>query len=89
FKRGFVWRDSDEDIVSPSVLFSETAAPLPGPPPDVMNDPVILKALSEHKDLLKIQTPYDVDKLSSFLSFHPNRPFIKSVLEGLKFGFWP
>ncbi|KAJ3753228.1 hypothetical protein EV360DRAFT_87980 [Lentinula raphanica] len=67
----------------------ETAAPLPGPPPDVMNDPIILKALSEHKDLLKIQTPYDVDKLSSFLSFHPNRPFVESVLEGLKFGFWP
>ncbi|KAJ3816888.1 hypothetical protein F5880DRAFT_1462618, partial [Lentinula raphanica] len=53
FKRGFVWEDSDEDIVSPSVLSSETAAPLPGPPSHVTNDPVIVRALSEHNDLLK------------------------------------
>ncbi|KAJ3816558.1 hypothetical protein F5880DRAFT_1463414, partial [Lentinula raphanica] len=63
--------------------------PLPGPPPSVCEDPVIQKALTDYKDFLKIQTPYDVDKLSTFLSFHPNRPFVESVLEGLKSGFWP
>ncbi|KAJ3752692.1 hypothetical protein EV360DRAFT_12416, partial [Lentinula raphanica] len=63
--------------------------PLLGPPSHVVDDPVMQKALADHQDLLKIQTPYDVEKLSTFLSFHPNRPFVESVLEGLKSGFWP
>ncbi|KAJ3742268.1 hypothetical protein EV360DRAFT_22953, partial [Lentinula raphanica] len=63
--------------------------PLPGPPAHVLNDPFIQKALSAHKEFLKVQTPYDVEKLSTFLLFHPNRPFVESVLEGLRSGFWP
>ncbi|KAJ3818102.1 hypothetical protein F5880DRAFT_1455785, partial [Lentinula raphanica] len=63
--------------------------PLPSPPAHVLNDPVIRNALSTQKDFLRVQTPYDVEKLSTLLYFHPNRPFVDSILEGLHSGFWP
>ncbi|KAJ3746925.1 hypothetical protein EV360DRAFT_10105, partial [Lentinula raphanica] len=63
--------------------------PLPSPPAHVLNDPVIQDALSTQKDFLRVQTPYDVEKLSTLLYFHPNRPFVDSILEGLRSGFWP
>ncbi|KAJ3737623.1 hypothetical protein DFJ43DRAFT_968916, partial [Lentinula guzmanii] len=73
----------------PTVLFSEKADPLPSPPKQVLSDPETQLALSHHSNFIKIQTPYNVDKLSTLLLLHPNRPFVESVLNGLKHGFWP
>ena len=40
-------------------------------------------------DYIKVETPFDVDKLESLLFNHPNRPLIQSVLQSLREGIWP
>lgn len=36
-----------------------------------------------------METPFDVDKFELLLTDHPNQPFIRSVMKGLREGFWP
>ncbi|KAJ4490947.1 hypothetical protein J3R30DRAFT_3679165 [Lentinula aciculospora] len=83
-RRGFVWGDSDADVLSLSVLFLETAGPLPDPPLNIVDDPKIQLALLEHRDFLRIHSPYDVEKLSTLLHFHPNRLFVESETGNLE-----
>ncbi|EJD45973.1 hypothetical protein AURDEDRAFT_21796, partial [Auricularia subglabra TFB-10046 SS5] len=40
-------------------------------------------------DMFKVVSPIKADKLEQLLRTHPNRPFIESVLTGLREGFWP
>ncbi|OCH83580.1 hypothetical protein OBBRIDRAFT_702714, partial [Obba rivulosa] len=63
--------------------------PLPKPPEHLLLDPDIQAALHRYRDHIKVETPFDVDKLESFLHDHPNQPFVESVLFGLRNGFWP
>jgi hypothetical protein len=88
FKRGFVWAGTHR-TTSPSALATETASPLPSPPQHLLDDPVILTALETYKDAIKVDTPFDVDRFEKLLASHPNRPFVKSVIKGLREGFWP
>lgn len=88
FKRGYGWADSKSSI-SPSLLDTLTAKPLPRPPSHLINDPVIQHALLKHADDIKVETPFDIDKFESLVIDHPNRPFVESVLMGLREGFWP
>ena len=48
-----------------------------------------LQTLAERPDLFKIVTPVKVDVLERLTTSHPNRPFVQSVLDGLRYGFWP
>ncbi|KAF5361122.1 hypothetical protein D9758_009074 [Tetrapyrgos nigripes] len=89
FRRNFIWHDAENEIVSPSVIFSETATPLPSVPDKLLHNPEVLAALSSQKDFIQVTTPYNVDRLRNLLSLHPNQPFIESVLKGLEVGFWP
>ncbi|THU92526.1 hypothetical protein K435DRAFT_800410 [Dendrothele bispora CBS 962.96] len=41
------------------------------------------------KDYIKVDTPFDVNRLERLLFTHPNRPFVNSVLHSLREGFWP
>ncbi|THV06834.1 hypothetical protein K435DRAFT_573087, partial [Dendrothele bispora CBS 962.96] len=41
------------------------------------------------KDYIKVDTPFDVNRLERLLFTHPNRPFVDSVLHSLREGFWP
>ena len=41
------------------------------------------------KDHIKVETPFNVNKLKSMLADHPNQPFVQSVMTGLREGFWP
>ncbi|KAG6826878.1 hypothetical protein H0H87_006100, partial [Tephrocybe sp. NHM501043] len=41
------------------------------------------------QDFICIETPFNVDKFEELLKDHPNQPFIKSVMDGLCYGFWP
>jgi hypothetical protein len=77
------------DNVSPSALHTLSAAPLPDPPCHLVNDPKIQAALRDYKKHIKVETPFDVDKLEAMLHTHPNRPFVDSVIKGLREGFWP
>jgi hypothetical protein len=50
---------------------------------------VALKTLADHADLFRIVSPIDVDAFESLLADHPNQPFVRSVVVGLREGFWP
>jgi hypothetical protein len=88
FRRGFAWGNSSSNI-SPSALYTETAPPLPRPPDHLLRDPLIQSSLQSLNEHIKVETPFDVDRLESLLVDHPNPVFVQSVLCGLREGFWP
>ncbi|KAA1471911.1 hypothetical protein DENSPDRAFT_859206 [Dentipellis sp. KUC8613] len=69
--------------------WSLTAAPLPSPPENELNNAAAQQTLAKYSHLFKIVTPINVDKLESLLKDHPNKPFVDSVCRGLREGFWP
>ncbi|KAF6756998.1 hypothetical protein DFP72DRAFT_809721, partial [Ephemerocybe angulata] len=69
--------------------WSEIAKPLPSPPHHVLEDPDVTSTLESHPHLFRIVTPINIDRFEQLLSSHPNRPFVDSVLDGLRNGFWP
>ena len=83
-----IW-DPDSDF-SPSVSdWTLTAEPLEGPPRSVLEDEAVTKTLQENPHLFKIVTPVRVDIFEAYLATHPNQPFVKSVCNGFREGFWP
>lgn len=88
-RRNFVWSRNIENNTSPSALYTETAPPLPSPPAHLLNDPKIQAALHQSRNHIKVDTPFDVDKLERLLADHPNQLFVASVMKGLREGFWP
>ena len=90
YKRGFVWNKySSSPLLSPSALATESAPPLASPPPHLINDPNIRSSLHSMKNFIKVETPFNVDCFEMLLSDHPNQPFVKSVMNSLRYGFWP
>jgi hypothetical protein len=89
FRRGLVWAGSSIDRISPSALYTESAPPLPSPPQHLLDDPRIQESIRSLGDAIKVETPFNVDKLELLLSDHPNQPFVSSVMKGLCEGFWP
>jgi hypothetical protein len=89
FRRRFVWSDSNSTHLSPSALDTESAPPLPSPPPHLINDPSIQATLDAMHDFIKVDTPFDINQFEHLLCNHPNQPFVKSVMHGLRNGFWP
>ena len=89
FQRGFVWSSSPENSLSPVALSTETAPPLPSPPSHLLNDPIIQETLQSLYAYIKVDTPFNANRLKSLLYDHPNQPFVKSVIRGLCEGFWP
>jgi hypothetical protein len=90
YKRGFVWNKfSSAPVLSPSALATESAPPLASPPSRLINDPDIQSSLHTMKDFIKVETPFNVDRFEMLLYDHPNQPFVKSVMNSLRYGFWP
>ncbi|EEB98841.1 hypothetical protein MPER_01586, partial [Moniliophthora perniciosa FA553] len=63
--------------------------PLPSPPDHLLNDPILRDSIQRCKDFIKVETPFNIDRLANFLFDHPNQPLVQSVLRGLREGFWP
>ncbi|KAF8813207.1 hypothetical protein BYT27DRAFT_7023167, partial [Phlegmacium glaucopus] len=63
--------------------------PLASPPPHLLNDPGIQSTLLALHDFIRVETPFNVNRLESMLYDHPNQPFVKSVMNSLQYGFWP
>lgn len=40
-------------------------------------------------DFIRVDTPFNVDRFEALLYDHPNQPFVKSVMDSLRYGFWP
>ena len=90
YKRGFVWdKFSSVTPLSPSALATETAPPLASPPSHLIYDPKIQSTLHAMRDFIRIETPFNVDRFEAMLYDHPNQPFVKSVMDSLRYGFWP
>lgn len=69
--------------------WSYTAKPLPLPPQTELNNFRVTQTLGLHPDLFKIITPIKTDVLERLVASHLNRPFVTSVIQSLKNGFWP
>ena len=66
-----------------------TAAPLPGPPKNELQNKAARKTISQNPELFDVVTPIKADVLREHLKDHPNQPYVKTVIRGLKKGFWP
>ena len=90
FQCRYAWSDlSSEPHLSPAAHDTEMAPPLPSPPEHLLQDPIINSTLSSLGDAIKVETPFNVDRLEALLVDHPNQPFVQSVMKGLREGFWP
>jgi len=69
--------------------WSEIAVPLPRPPKAELENEISNSTLNSHPHLFVVKTPINIPLLQTLLSDHPNRPFVESVLSGLREGFWP
>jgi len=83
-----VW-DPTSDFTPTTADWTEMATPLSRPPLSELVNPIATKTIREHPDLFKVITPIKVDIFESYLSTHPNQPFVRSICEGLREGFWP
>jgi hypothetical protein len=54
-----------------------------------LEDPLVNATLSTFPHLFSVNTPLDIDRFDELLTEHPNRPFVHSVISGLREGFWP
>ena len=83
-----VW-DPTSDFTPTTADWTEMATPLSRPPLSELVNPIATKTIREYPDLFKVITPIKVDIFESYLSTHPNQPFVRSICEGLREGFWP
>ncbi|KAL0573207.1 hypothetical protein V5O48_008744 [Marasmius crinis-equi] len=84
------WADPLSPPISPAVINSETAPPLPDPSAHLSLDPAIQAALMAYgASHIKVKSPFNVTAFLNLLHHHPNRPLINSVEKGFRFGFWP
>lgn len=75
--------------VTPAVTYTETAKAVPGVPGVELENQAVSSTIRQRPDLFKIVTPLNADKLETFLDSHPNRPLIRSLIDGIRDGFWP
>ena len=88
YLRHNLWTESSS--MSPTTAeWTESARPLPRPPSSELNNPIAVSTIRNNPELFKIVTPIKIDVFETFLSAHPNQPFVRSVCLGLREGFWP
>jgi hypothetical protein len=51
--------------------------------------PIVRETVSAHPNLFEIVTLIKIETFESLLADHPNPAFVKSVCDGLRYGFWP
>ena len=83
-----IWRASDTPRTV-SAYSTLTAAPLPSPPRNELQNKVARKTIAKNPDLFKVVSPIKVDVFKKYVKDHPNQSFVQSVARALKNGFWP
>ncbi|KAF8232255.1 hypothetical protein L208DRAFT_1397668 [Tricholoma matsutake] len=83
-----IWQKSDSPKVI-SAYSTLTAAPLPSPPKNELQNTVARRTIARNPDIFKHTTPIKVDAFEKNLKDHPNQPFVQSVVRSLRNGFWP
>jgi hypothetical protein len=80
----------DDEMRSRSCAdWTEVALPLPSVPLSEFTNSCATKTIDQNPELFVVDTPIQVDKFEKLLTRHPNRPFVESVINGLRNGFWP
>ena len=87
FRRGLLWT-FQEVGKSPTVESTINHSPLPRPGAHEFRVN-IQKTIKRHPHLFQIVTPIKVSAFEQLLHTHPNQAFVKSVVVGLREGFWP
>ena len=88
YLRSFKWTNEGRGV-SPVVLSTETAPPLPSTPQSELDNEAASKTIKDNPHLFPIVTPINVDRFQELLRDHPNPAFTRSVCDGLHQGFWP
>ena len=83
-----IWREGDTPRTV-SAYSTLTAAPLPKPPKNELNNKTARRTISKNPDLFKVVSPIKPDVLEENLKDHPNQSYVQSVVRGFKYGFWP
>ncbi|KAF7973479.1 hypothetical protein HWV62_15086 [Athelia sp. TMB] len=63
--------------------------PLPPPPLPSDSNAAARDTIHRHPLLFSLISPIRVDVFESLLKAHPNQPFVHSVCDGFRQGFWP
>jgi hypothetical protein len=80
----------DDDMKSRSCAdWTEIASPLPSVPLSEFTNHYATETIDHHPNLFVVDTPIHVDKFERLLTHHPNPPFVRSVVNGFRNGFWP
>ena len=83
-----IW-DPDGNLAVTTAEWTHTAKPLPRPPSVQLMQPIVSDTVSKHSHLFKIVSPIKINRFKDLLIDHPNQPLVKSVCDGLMYGFWP
>jgi hypothetical protein len=81
--------DTNSDRLPNTIDWTEHAEPLPHPPDDELADPIVNQTIRDNPHLFNVSTPINIDLFEQLLTTHPNQPFVRSVVTGLREGFWP
>jgi hypothetical protein len=83
-----IW-DPEGNLATTTAEWTEQAKPLPRPSSEQLMHPVMRATIMAHPELFTIITPIKIEVFEHLLQDHPNQPFVKSVCDGLRYGFWP
>src|ERR1700678_4423903 len=66
--------------------WTEIAHPLPSVPLSEFKNQDAVTTIAQHPELFVVDTPINVSNLERLLARHPNRPFVKSVINSFHTG---
>jgi hypothetical protein len=83
-------RGTDSPLTAETTAeWTERAKPLPRLSSVQLMHPVLRETVSQNPLLFKIVTPINLKVFRDLLLRHPNQAFVKSICDGLRYGFWP
>jgi len=88
YLRYHIW-DPDGSVTETTAEWTERAKPLPRPSTVQLMHPVVRETVAQNPSLFEIVTPIKLKVFENLLCDHPNQAFVKSVCDGLQYGFWP
>jgi hypothetical protein len=83
-----LFRD-DEKTSRSCADWTETAKPLASVPVCEFSNIEACRTIDRHPGLFTVDTPINVNEFEGLLTHHPNPPFVNSVINGFRNGFWP
>lgn len=89
YMRGMAWKKSRHASGSRTVRYTEIDEPLPRPSAHEFQNVAVVRTIEENPELFHVPCRLRLDRFENLLKRHPNQPLVKSVITGLREGFWP